>query len=85
MKSIAPNPQHQAFRAALERAIGEEGADIDVLELLALTAHLVGQLVAMQDQRKITVDMAMQVVISNIQQGNSEVVERLLNETGGHA
>ena len=56
MKTVAPNPQHQAFRAALERAIGEEGAD-----------------------------MAMQVVISNMQQGNSEVVERLLNETGGHA
>ncbi len=85
MKSVEPTTAHLAYRKALEAAVGQQGATLDAADLLAITSHLVGQLVAMQDQRKMTPDMAMQIVSSNLEQGNREVVEGLLNETGGSA
>lgn len=85
MKSVAPNEQHRAFRKAVEAAIAEHGKTLDAMELLALLSHLVGQVVALQDQRKVTPAMAMEVVQSNIEQGNREVIDDLLNTTGGSA
>lgn len=85
MKSVAPNEQHRAFRKAVEAAIVEHGKTLDAMELLALLSHLVGQVVALQDQRKVTPAMAMEVVQSNIEQGNREVIDDLLNTTGGSA
>lgn len=85
MKSVEPKAEHMAFRKALEAAIAQHGQILDAVELLALTSHLVGQLIALQDQRSMTSAMAMQVVTSNIELGNREAVDRLLTETGGAA
>lgn len=73
MRSVAPIAEHLAFRKALEAAIADHGSTLDAIEILALLAHLVGQVIAMQDQRTMTPAMAMELVASNIQQGNSEV------------
>lgn len=85
MKSIEPRPEHRAFRAALEAAIAQHGQTLDVVDLLALVSHLVGQLVALQDQRTMTSAMAMQIVVSNMEQGNREAIEPLLARAGGSA
>jgi len=69
----------------MESAIGEHGKTLDASELLAVLSHLVGQLVALQDQRVVTPEAAMELVSSNIEQGNAEVIARLLNEAGGNA
>lgn len=85
MKSIKPRADHLAFRKALEAAVAEHGKSLDAMELLALLAHLVGQVIALQDQRTVTPRMAMEVVESNIELGNRDVVDRLVHQTGGTA
>lgn len=84
-KPIKPNAQHLAFRKALEAAIAHHGQDLDAAELLAITANLVGQLIALQDQRCMTPSMAMHLVRTNIEAGNQQAVNSLLFQGGGHA
>jgi hypothetical protein len=82
----APTPQHFAFRAAMEAAVKEHGATLDAVEILALLCHLVGQVVALQDQNRYTSTQIMELVGRNIEQGNSEALtHHLLNNTGGNA
>lgn len=84
-KVFAPSAQQLAFRGALEAAIAQHGTTLDAVELLAVTSHLVGQLIALQDQRRYTPAMVLQLVQHNIEQGNAEVVSNLLTGVGGHA
>jgi hypothetical protein len=85
MKIHTPTPQQLAYRHALEEAMRQHGTTLDATELLAITAHLVGQLIALQDQRAVTPAMAIELVQNNIEQGNQEVISRLMAETGGTA
>jgi len=84
-KSVGINEKHLRFRKGLEGALRDGGADLQADEILAVTAHFLGQLIALQDQRKYDSEMVMALVIENIQQGNSEAVAKLQNETGGNA
>jgi len=85
MKSLAPSAQHLQFRRALEACMQAHVGELGAMEVLAVLAHLVGQAIALQDQRKVTPAMAMDLVSSNIQQGNQEVIDGLLSATGGTA
>jgi hypothetical protein len=85
MKSMTPSEQQLAFRRALEAAMAQHAQTLDAIEILAVLSHLVGQVIALQDQRTMTSQMAMAIVTNNIEHGNREVVDRLLTETGGHA
>lgn len=85
LKSLPPTAQHLAFRKALEAAIAQHGRELQAFELLAITSNLVGQLVALQDQRVMTPAMAMDLVAKNIASGNSQVMNSLLIDGGGHA
>jgi hypothetical protein len=85
MKSLAPSAQQLAYRRALEAAMAQHAASLDAVEILAVLSHMVGQVIALQDQRTMTSQMAMAIVANNIEHGNREVVDRLLTETGGHA
>lgn len=85
MKSLQPRAEHLAFREALIALMAQHGRDMQADELLAIASHFVGQLIALQDQRTMTPAMAMEIVISNIQGGNADVIEPLLMQTGGNA
>lgn len=85
IKSVPPNAQHLAFRKDLHDVIRKHGPQLDAMDLLAALSHLVGQVIALQDQRLYTPQAAMDIVSANIVQGNSEVVENLLGAAGGHA
>jgi len=84
-KSVKPEAKHLAYRNALMAAIAQHGQTLEADELLALTSHFVGQLVALQDQRVMTPAMAMEIVATNIQQGNRDAIEPLMTQTGGNA
>jgi hypothetical protein len=60
----------------------QHAADMPVEELLALTAHMVGQILAMQDQRKMTPAMGMKLIADNIEQGNREAIDGLSKSEG---
>jgi hypothetical protein len=83
MRTIEPTDQHRAFRKSMEQCIAEHGATLDAAEILALLAQLVGQVIALQDQRKVTPEMAMQCVIKNMQQGNEQAMQSLLSANTG--
>lgn len=83
MKNHKPNPVHRAMRDDLLAVIRKHGAKLEAVEILALAAHLVGQLIALQDQRTMTRDMVMQIVGANIEQGNQEAVGKLTSEREG--
>lgn len=52
------------------------------LELLAVAANVVGKLIAMQDQTATTPEQAMQVVATNIEHGNAQIVAELMKTQG---
>lgn len=85
MKQVEPTRAQKAFRHALLDVMKQHGAELKAEELLAVAAHLVGQLIAMQDQRTMTPAMAMQLVGQNIERGNLEAIDNLLLQTGGRA
>jgi len=85
MKHVRASDAHVAFRKALEEAIRTQGANLDAQEILAILAHLVGQVLAVQDQRKITPGAGMEIVAWNIETGNAEAIAALIGTPGGHA
>lgn len=80
MKTIVPTELQQKFRRDVVELIKQY--DLTPEAILALSAYLVGQLIAMQDQTKMTPDMAMEIVAKNIEIGNSHVVFELLESKG---
>ncbi|WP_371398873.1 hypothetical protein [Marinovum algicola] len=59
--------------------------EISKPEALCLFAHVTGMLIAMQDQRTMTPDEAMNLVANNIEQGNASAIEQLFQGNGGNA
>lgn len=70
IKTIAPNEKHKRFKAALDQAIFQGGLDLTAQEILALLSQYVGMVIALQDQRITTPDMAMTIVQHNLEAGN---------------
>lgn len=74
-------PARDTVLAALRPLADQLGVE----GLMAAVAYTLGQIVAMQDQRKIVPEEAMDLILRNIQQGNRDVIARLLNALEGHA
>lgn len=66
-KGMQPNAEDQAFLTALKEQMPK---DMPAQRILAIVSQFVGQLIALQDESKITPDMAMQIVQENIVIGN---------------
>jgi hypothetical protein len=79
---VAPEPKHVAFRDDLVAVLRRHGGALEESEMLALAAHLVGQIIALQDQRTMSPERAMEIVARNIEQGNSEILSGLLDSQG---
>ena len=82
MKVVQPQREHTAFRDDLVAVLRKHAGPLSAPEMLALTAHLVGQLVALQDQRTMSPNRAMEIVAANIEQGNQEVLDGLRASQG---
>lgn len=53
--------------------------------MLALASQLVGNLIALQDQTRYTGEAVMEIVVQNVQLGNSAVIDTFLGNTAGNA
>jgi hypothetical protein len=51
-------------------------------ELLALVSNLLGKMIALQDQRTMSPAEAMEIVASNIQLGNQQIIDELQASKG---
>lgn len=74
---VKPTALHQEFRNDLLDLLRKHAGLLDAQELLALAAHVVGQIVAVQDKDTMSTARAMEIVSKNIEQGNSEALESL--------
>lgn len=84
MKTHTSSPLHQEFNDAMKDVLERYKDRLNGMEMLAVASHLVGVLIALQDQNKVTTSMAMELVIKNIETGNAEALN-LLDETKGNA
>lgn len=82
MRIQKPTGAHRSFRDDAVELLRKHAGHLDAKDMLALSAHLVGQIIAMQDQRKVTREIALQTVMANIEQGNREVLDNLNSNTG---
>ena len=80
---VKATAKHRAFRSDVLALLNKYAGDLDAAEMLALSAHLTGQIIAMQDQRKITPSMALDLVGKNIEAGNAEAIAEVMNKSAG--
>lgn len=74
--------EHQALRNAYVEAMAEHAADMPALEILAVTAQWLGQLIAVQDA-SLGQKHVMEVVSRNIEIGNATAIGGIIDASGG--
>ena len=77
LKIQTPSPQQLAFRNDVVEVMRKH-KDLRAVEMLAMASHVVGQIVAMQDQRNVTPQVAMEIVARNLEQGNKDALDGVL-------
>jgi len=81
-KKMEVKPIHKKFRDDVIALLRLYGDKLSAEEILALTSHLVGQILALQDQRTMTREMALKIVGDNIETGNAEAMKEVLDSKG---
>lgn len=74
--------EHEIAYQDLAALMARHADKMTALELLAVAANLVGKLVAMQDQRKVTPELAMKIVAENLEFGNQQALEQVMQSQG---
>ena len=85
IKLAQTKPDHEVAYQELCALVNRHSQSVTAIELLAIASNMVGKLIALQDQRVISSDMAMEIVVKNIEHGNQEVLQSLMNNTAGSA
>ena len=75
-------PEHEIAYQDLCALMNRHADKLTALELLAIAANMLGKLIALQDQRKVSPDMAMEVVARNIEVGNKQAVQEVSQSKG---
>lgn len=74
-KIVVTEAKHQSFVDELKEVLKKHGQELSGLELLAITSHLVGTVIALQDKFTVTPMQAMDIVRRNIELGNAEGIK----------
>jgi hypothetical protein len=78
-------PEHEIAYQEVCALLAKHAGALDAFEMLAVAANMLGKLVALQDQRKITPKMALELVARNIECGNKQVLDQLAQGAAGQA
>lgn len=81
-KVVTPKAEHEVVYQELVALCNRHAKHLSSLEVLAIASNMVGKLVALQDQRTISPELAMRTVAKNLELGNQQVIEQLLNTKG---
>jgi hypothetical protein len=73
MKSVSPSTVHQEFYNAMEEVLVKFQHKVNPIEMLVLLSQLVGALVGVQDQRVLTPQMALDIIMRNMEVGNAQI------------
>jgi hypothetical protein len=82
VNTTTAKPEHEVCYSDLTALLRKHGDSVSALEMLAIAANMVGKIIAMQDQRTVTSQMAMEIVSRNIEVGNQQVLHGLQNVQG---
>lgn len=85
MSAQLAKPEHEVANQDLCALIRKHADEVTSVELLALAANMVGKLVALQDQRSVSPELAMEIVAANLECGNKQVIDWLASAKGGSA
>jgi hypothetical protein len=77
MGTITATDDHEQIYQELCAIINKRVGDKSKEHVLAIAANMVGKLIAMQDQRTMTRDGALRLVMKNIELGNQQVLDAL--------
>ena len=82
MKASDPTDADRKLRREILDLIGRHMQPDTQERALAIAAQIVGQFIAVQDQRRMTPDMAMEIVYANMQSGNRQIVNNIMRTKG---
>lgn len=73
-KTAQPTVNHEAFRNDLIVLLNKHAGHLDGAHMMALAAYTTGQIMAMQDARVWSPEMALEIVGKNIEAGNAQAI-----------
>ncbi|WP_421981322.1 hypothetical protein [Roseibium sp.] len=82
MKHAAPKEKHFMLRQELVSVLRRHQDTLCPAELLAVSSQLVGNLIALQDETRLSPDFAMEIVLRNIEEGNRAAIADVKLQTG---
>lgn len=82
MSTRIAKPEHEVFYQELAALMGRHGDKVTAEEMLAIGANIVGKLLALQDQRTMTRERGLEIVIRNIEAGNAQIIDQLRQSKG---
>lgn len=82
MSILSAKPEHEVAYQDLMALLNKHADHVTPLELLAIASNAVGKIIALQDQTAVTADQAMQIVARNIEVGNQQVLDRMMQSAG---
>lgn len=86
LKTALPDDKMLTLRADMLKLLKEYTGELPSDVMLSVAAYTVGQLIALQDHNKFTTEMVMALVTRNIEAGNKQAIESLINQpTAGSA
>lgn len=75
-------PEHEVLYQDLAKLLGRHGDKITAEEMLAIGANMLGKLLAYQDQRTMTRERGLEIIIKNIEKGNEQAIAEVMNSRG---
>lgn len=85
MGANTARPEHEAAYQDVCALLSRHADKLSAVEVLAIASNLVGKIIAMQDQRRMTPKDAMKIVKDNIEEGNRQAMEHLRSSVAGSA
>jgi hypothetical protein len=82
MNARRAKPEHEIVYQDLLKLLSRHADKVSAAETLAIAANMLGKLIAMQDQRTMTREKAIKLIVQNIEAGNQQVIEELANNKG---
>jgi hypothetical protein len=82
MKVVKPNDKHHALRDELLALMRTKMKEMPAEEILAVLSYTVGQLIALQDQRRFTSAAILDLVAENMEAGNWQAISEVISAGG---
>ncbi|MCK1430870.1 hypothetical protein [Bradyrhizobium sp. 87] len=82
MSTRTAKPEHEVLYQDLAKMLGRHGDKVTAEEMLAIGANMLGKLLAYQDQRTMTRERGLEIIIQNIELGNQQAIAEVMNSRG---